>query len=361
MQDEVKTENADSVKNTASTVEEVVEETIEETPVVESTAKNMSEEDFINLRMGGESQPKTKADVTSDTEETQKDEAKAVVPSQVDLENMSEAELKELSEKLGSRAVARFGELTAKRKAAEEKATRLEAELQKNSAKKQVSMAGRKDNPYKDINNMKDIQSKMKEVSEIIEWSEDILFDSDSQRPSDIVANIDGKEITKTQVRDMLKNARKSQKRHLPQQAQYLKSIESGKQLQKGFEERIRNEIPWASDPENEVNKRYNAMLNDSRLKATLANAMPEVKAQMPYIIAHAANSLYGNRTLVQETKPVVPSKTINPPKAVKNTAAKTEKRSSRREKSIQTNQTSFRSTGGIDDFIKLRTAQMSR
>ena len=42
---------------------------------------------------------------------------------------MSEEELQELSEKLGSKAVARFGALTAKRKAAEERLAVLEAEL----------------------------------------------------------------------------------------------------------------------------------------------------------------------------------------------------------------------------------------
>ena len=39
--------------------------------------------------------------------------------SQYNLDEMSEQDLRELSEKLGSRAVARFGELTAKRKQAE--------------------------------------------------------------------------------------------------------------------------------------------------------------------------------------------------------------------------------------------------
>ena len=45
------------------------------------------------------------------------------VLSQLDLDDMSEEDLRELADKLGSRAVARFGELTATRKAAEEKLT----------------------------------------------------------------------------------------------------------------------------------------------------------------------------------------------------------------------------------------------
>ena len=43
-----------------------------------------------------------------------------------------QVELRELADKLGSRAVARFGELTAKRKAAEEKLQQIEARLSDN-------------------------------------------------------------------------------------------------------------------------------------------------------------------------------------------------------------------------------------
>jgi len=49
--------------------------------------------------------------------------------SQYNLDEMSEQDLRELSEKLGSRAVARFGELTAKRKQAEEKLAELQKQL----------------------------------------------------------------------------------------------------------------------------------------------------------------------------------------------------------------------------------------
>ena len=70
-----------------------------------------------------EEQPERKAETTKESVPAQAKEApkaKDVLSNEVDLENMSEAELRELSEKLGSRAVARFGELTAKRKHAEE-------------------------------------------------------------------------------------------------------------------------------------------------------------------------------------------------------------------------------------------------
>ena len=151
MQDEVKAENADSAENTANTVEEVVEQPVEEVQPTESTATNMSPEDFINLRMGGETPQQDTVEEESEPEDNaeseSKEESEANVLSQVDLDDMSEEELRELSEKLGSRAVARFGELTAKRKAAEEKAAALEAEIQENKNQKRVSMSDMDQNP----------------------------------------------------------------------------------------------------------------------------------------------------------------------------------------------------------------------
>jgi hypothetical protein len=367
MQDEVKTENADSVENTANTVvEEVVEQPqSEEVQPTTNTTTNMSPEDFINSRLSGETPQQDaveeESEPTDNAESEGSEETETDVLSQVDLDDMSEEELRELSEKLGSRAVARFGELTAKRKAAEEKAAALEAQIQENKSQKRVSMSDMDQNPYKDLKDIKAVQKKAKEVSQIVEWAEDVLFESDSYSPSDSVAEFDGKSVTKKEVRDILKNARRAQKKHIPQKVQHLKSQAQGQQMAEGFNEKVRQEIPWTSDPENETNKRYQNMLADKRLQSALAQADPTLKAQMPYLLAHAANSIFGERTLVDVAEPVKATKSIDPPKSVSNTAAKTEKRTSTRTKNIQTNKHSFRSSGGVDDFIKLRTAQLSR
>lgn len=372
MQDEIITENADSVENTASTeeVETVVEEStdnstqesVEETPVAESTSKNMSEEDFINLRLGGQKLPndaveeesKSKDNAESEGEE----ETKTDVLSQVDLDEMTEEELSELSQKLGSRAVKRFGELTARRKQAEERIQTLESQLKKKS---QVSMQDIDQNPYKGLKNMKEIQSKSKEIKDVIEWAEDVLFESDNYSAQDKVAEMDGKNVTKVEVRNILKNARKAQKKHIPQQVQHLRNQAQGLEMRKGFQEKLRQEISWSDKKDNPLNQRYTAMLKDARLQSALKNADPVLKAQMPYLLAHATNSIFGERKIINPTEQVKPSSTIDPPKSVSNTAVKSEKPTSRRSKNIKTNQTSFRSTGGIDDFIKLRTAQLSR
>ena len=122
MQDEIITENADSVENTANTEE--VAPVPETTSEVASNSSNMSAEDFISSRLGDQKSPTDEVKEESEVEEQAvsetKDESETNVLSQVDLDGMSETDLRELSEKLGSRAVKRFGELTARRKQAEE-------------------------------------------------------------------------------------------------------------------------------------------------------------------------------------------------------------------------------------------------
>ena len=103
-------------------------------PSTETTAlqSNMSAADFVNRRLGQlteatqEEAPPVEAtdEVTEETEvespeveaseeivaeQTEEPEGSTDVLSQLDLDDMSEEDLRELSEKLGSRAVARFG------------------------------------------------------------------------------------------------------------------------------------------------------------------------------------------------------------------------------------------------------------
>lgn len=360
MQDEIITENADSVENTAITEE--VAPIPETTSEVAPNSSNMSAEDFISSRLGDQKPPTDEVKEESEVEEQAvskaEDKSETNVLSQVDLDGMSETDLRELSEKLGSRAVKRFGELTARRKQAEERIQKLESQLQQ-KAKRPVSMSDIEQNPYKDLKDAKSIQNKAQEVKGVIEWAENVLFESDDFKANDEVAEMDGKSVTKKEVRNILKNARKAQKQHIPQQVQNLRNQAQGQQMQKGFGDKIRQEIPWSGDSNNETNKRYKSMLTDKRLADALKNADPTLKAQMPYLLAHAANSIFGERKLIDA--PVKASKSINPPKSVSNTAVKSEKPTSRRNKNIQTSQNSFRSTGAANDFIKLRTAQLSR
>ena len=151
-------------------VQEEVQEQVEETEVEEPVAEVQEETQEV-------------AEVTEETtEETQAED----VLSQYNLDEMSDEELRDLSEKLGSRAVARYGELTAKRKAAEEKLADLQKQMseQKNDilqSKKPVE-----NNPYSNLETVEALQDKAQEVNEIISWAEDVLFESDGYSADDL-------------------------------------------------------------------------------------------------------------------------------------------------------------------------------
>ena len=318
-------------------VSEQVEETQTEEPVAE---------------VQEQAQEEVQEEVTEETKETESTED---VLSQYNLDEMSEDDLKELSEKLGSRAVARFGELTAKRKAAEEKL----AELQNQLKTKQDPLDVKKsieNNPYANLDSIEKIQDKAKEVNEIISWAEDKLFEADGYSADDVITEVEGKEVTKAQVRKSLLQARKARDAFLPDQLNKVQLKESSKELETAFEKQAKEELSWLSGEDNDTRKRYESMMQDQRFVKLKKEVDPDISAQLPYIIAHAANSIYG-RKLIPQDKPKV---SITPPKTGA-TAAPTQSRANKSTKALADLNSRFKDSGSRDDFIKLRTKQLTR
>lgn len=317
-------------------IQEEIQEQAEETEVEEPVAEVTEEVEEV---------------IEEPTEETQAED----VLSQYNLDEMSEEELEDLSKKLGSRAVARYGELTAKRKAAEEKLAELQRQMseQKNDilqSKKPVE-----NNPYSNLETVEALQDKAQEVNEIIGWAEDILFESDGYSADDVVTEVEGKEVTKAQVRKSLLQARKARDAFLPDQLNKLQQIENGKQLRSAFEEQAKQELSWLQGEDNDTRKQYEAMLSDKRFIDLQDKVDPDIAAQLPYLIAHAANSMYG-RKLIQD-KPKV---SITPPKTGATSAPNTS-RATKSTKALADLSSRFKDSGNEKDFIKLRTKQLTK
>jgi SOS response regulatory protein OraA/RecX len=271
---------------------------------------------------------------------------------------MSEAELRELADKLGSRAVARFGELTAKRKAAEEQLEALKAELSKRQAPDPLA-APKKDatNPYKAIETVADLQKKASEVEEVIEWAEETLWSNDHLAADDIVATVDGKELTKAQVRKALRDAQKARKEHLPAQLAALQAKEQRKALKTQLVERARTELGWLDNQDDDVRKHYDNLVSDPRIKQAV-EAVPDLEPFMEYMVAHAANSIYARKTIPMDT-PKRPQ--VTPPESPGSVAAQTERPEGRSAKQIKEAEQRLQKSGAISDFIALRQQQLSK
>jgi len=339
---------------------------------------NISAEDFAIQRLG-QPAPEPEEEETSEVEEEEADEiateedegseesdestedeepeaeSEEQVLSQIDLDEMSETELRELADKLGSRAVARFGELTAKRKAAEEKLQEVEARLSAEQNNPLQPKQEIKDNPFSNVETLEDLQIKATDASNIIEWAEDILFNADGYEADDVVTEVEGKEMTKADVRSSLLQARKSRDKFLPARLKEIKNLEESEKMQEHLDAQAAKELPWLKGKDNDVRRSYEAIMKDPRVD-TLMNSIPaDVKAQMPYLLAHAANSIYGRKE-VKDSKSKV---RLNPSSTSTPSAAGSEKQVSRTNKSIKNLSTQFRQSGQKDDFITLRTLQL--
>ena len=348
----------------------------EESPV-ENT--NMSVSDFAARRIGEmtpsepqevvneeepieETEEQYTEEVTEETEEvteetTEVNENPEDVLSQIDLDTMSEEELRELSDKLGSKAVARFGALTAKRKAAEERLAELEAKLSQQNpldAPKKVD-----NNPFSNIDTIEGLQDKAREVEQVVEWAEELLFESDAYAAEDVITEVEGKELTKAEVRKSLLQARKAQKTFLPDQLNTIQSRIQGQELEVAFKERAEQELPWLKGEDNDTRRQYEATVGDERfkqLKEILDREAPEIGSQINYWFAHAANSIYGRKSVGQKQS----SPTLNPPRTGPSGSAKSDKGPTRTAKALKDLQSRFRTSGDARDFAEMRKLQMA-
>jgi hypothetical protein len=352
MSDEITTEVAESVEQPAG-------------------KSNMSPEDFIQSRLGGSKEVETASEETpqpeseevetsiedaneTDTVESEEEtlETSEDVLSQFNLDNLSEDEIKELSEKLGSRAVSRFGELTAKRKQAEERLIELESKLSENELKNTTKV---ENNPYTDLKTIDELKSKAQEVNNIIEWAEDILFNSDGLAAEDQVTEIEGKSITKKEVRTTLQNARKTRDKFLPDQLRNVHKIENAAMMKESFAEQAENELPWMKGEDNDTRRKYEAMIKDPRFVEMEQLVDPEVASQLNYIIAHAANSLYARKPISEKSN----TSRLDPPSNATSSAGTPEKTATKSVKALKEISQRFKSSGSKNDFINLRTLQL--
>ena len=340
---------------------------------------NISVMDLANRRLG-EMTPEPKAEEESEpiadesneenseeaveeTQETEEENSEVDldsedVLSQIDLDTMSEEELQELSEKLGSKAVARFGALTAKRKAAEERLAVLEAELKdkKNPLETQKKV---ENNPFSSLETIEQLQSKSAEVDNIIEWAEDLLFESDGYAAEDVITELQGSELTKADVRRSLLQARKASKTFLPDQLRKVEAQIRGTELETAFDKRAKDELSWLNGDDNDTRKQYESTISDPRfkkLKEIVKKETPEISGQLDYFFAHAANSIYGRKALPQGKSGM----TMNPPRTGPTGSTKSDKSQSRTAKAIQDLQSQFQQSGNARDFAALRKLQMA-
>lgn len=353
MSDTVQTENATSS-------ETVVELTKPSDFVAWRASKGEKKAETPETKPEAESPKDDKEEAKAET--PPKDEGKDVLSKAKsgNLDDLSSEELDQLAKLVGSKAVARFGELTAKRKAAEERAAALEAQLARREHEAQASAPEPvKDNPFTSIKDANELSAKTREIKEVIDFAEERLDDATDLGPTDVVATVDGKEYTKQQLRETLRKARKARDEYLPDVAARLAKKDRSAALRKTLDEQMRKELPWLSDDKDDRSVKLNAILNDPLLKG-LEEAAPEVAAQLPFFMAHATNSMFGRRAItITEAAPAVkkPVKEEPPENAAATAASGRGTDQTKQEKELKARAAS----GRKEDWTALRALQISK
>jgi hypothetical protein len=341
-------------------------------PAVETETKPMTEKDFLSSRIAKLSAKAPKPEAAQSESAPQEETPKASSPSQEgepkpkeaspkevlskDVEDLTDEEIAELAQKGKSGLLKRIAELTAKRKLAEEKAAALEAAIQ--HAQRQLPETKIENNPYASIDSEEALMKEKSEVDSFVEFAEDVLFRSEDLGADDVAYEADGKQYSKAAVREMLRNAKRRQTKFIP--AQYAELQERAKRsaMEENFKKLAKQELSWLDGEDNDTRKRFEAMVNDPRLKK-MKESVPEIAPQIEYLVAHAANSIYGRKLIDMDSKPKSPA--INPPSTPSTTAAAPERTESRAEKTVKDIESRFKQTGSASDFIALRAAQISK
>ena len=341
------------------------------TEAVSKSVGNQSASDFVRKRSEKfQVKPEKSQEPTEEqSEETEEPEAIAAEPevveesseenvlSQFNLDEMSEEELSVLRKKLIPGAEGRIGELTAKRKAAEEQL----AAIRHEQSQLKLEEPEVKNNPFSDVDTLDALQEKANEVVEVISWAEDLLFESDGHHADDEITQVEGKPMTKAEVRKALLNARKSRDSYIPDQLKNLQTVQDAYSMRQQLGSKAIEELEWLQgEEENEIKSQFINIMSDPRLKS-LEHSAPDLYSQIPYFMSHAVNSIYG-RKLIKDSPVGSKTKsnvTLDPSSSTTPSSAASEKTEKPINKAVREHQNRFKSEGTKKSFIEMRTLQL--
>jgi hypothetical protein len=252
----------------------------EEEPEEESEESPEADEEPASLE--DEESPESEEETEEESEEEAEEE------SEIDLLSLTTEQIQSLAKKGKSRLLQRIGELTAQKKALEEKI--------QSQPQSQVKVVPQDENPFREVASFEALKGKYDELERTLETTDEILEEHEDYGPDDIIV-VGDKEFSKKQIRKANRNAREALTKYIPAQQQHLIKIAQYEEMSKQYSEAAKSEVPEIQDEESEIGKSYKALVSDpliDRIKAQV----PEIGFQIEYILAHASRSIYGNKKI---------------------------------------------------------------
>ncbi len=211
-------------------------------------------------------------EVPAESEETEAEEEaeEEEEESEVDLLSLTTEQIQALAKKGKSRLLQRIGELTAQKKALEEKI----------QSQPQVKEVPQEENPFREIQSFDDLKAKYQELERTLETTDALLEEYEDYRADDIIL-VGDKEFTKQQIRKANRNSRDALTKYLPAQQAHLQQIVQMEQLKGQYIAAAEEEVPDIKDESTPVGKQFRDLVSDpliEKLRKQVPNRWPRAK-----------------------------------------------------------------------------------
>lgn len=347
---------------------------VSQTPTADGTktSDNLSAEEFISERIKAMESPETEVESeeseledqegeSDDGEETTHDEESGGYESEdgeeepeeeeqpsgeIDLLSLEPEQIQELAKKAKSRLLKDVGKLRHENRTLQEQL----ASLQNAPAKSAPYEAN---NPYQAIKTIDEVKAKVREMEETLEITDQVLEKYEDYGPDDEI-QVGNQTFTKRDIRKANRNAREAITKHLPSREKQLATYSQMQQLSERYQEAALNEVPEIDDDESEVGKFYQSLVSDPLIEQ-VKEKIPELGAQIEYILAHASRSIRGSVSKVP--KGAGKNLKAKPPVSPVGSASVPKKQSTI--KAIEEARRRYEKTGSSEDYQAYRLAQM--
>jgi len=243
---------------------------------VESEQEETQPED-----QGGETEESEEPDdIQGDVESEQEEETGEEEEQDFDIESLTPEQIQLIAKKGKSRLLQRFGELTAQKRALEEK-------LQ-TQAETKPSAPVIENNPFKELKSFDAVSSKMAECRKVVKDTDRILDDHEDSHGDDVIYTVGDKEYTKKEIKAANRNARDAVSEFLPAQQAELEKVERLKVEGEQWDSLIPQQIPELADEESELSKKFSTVQAEPSFQQHKA-----ISPNFGFIVAHALRSIH--------------------------------------------------------------------
>jgi hypothetical protein len=251
--------------------------------IAQRVAKHSPTEELETEESQDEEELEEQSDITDETEETEDEDNEEESAAEIDLLSLTTEQIQDLAKKGKSRLLQRIGELTAQKKALEEKLTA------RPDAKPLPSIPA-EENPFRDLKTVEEIKAKYEELEKVAEETDSILEDHEDYAADDIIS-LGNKEFTKKEIRLANRNARNAMLKFLPAQAAEIQKVSHRIEMAEKFDAAIPIEIPEMADEKSDLSQKFKSMMEDPLIDQ-VRRQVPDLAPQMGYLLAHAIRSI---------------------------------------------------------------------